>query len=342
MLSKLPVEYQLSPTNNRVRFLDSDGTLYGFEVAESRNLVKSNDWGATWSAVYTFESGIEQVGKAKENLVVALSGGKIFCSQDEGTTFTETFQMTQGSAFRDFGFHTYDKIVLVGSYGSNLSPEVYLSKDCGETWNTILQLPEQYTHIHDVKFDPYEHLVWVTTGDGGPDDMIFWSDDYGKNWRKLENKIFMRTTQVMPLAECVLFGSDEYEEQSIYKHVRPKRGTWGVEVKPEKVFFPKKDFPGNNMTWATNAAITYGEESKAYFGFVQSRHNVRVPSVVWETDGIRFRPIWIEEKLPESDTLSSVGIGGVWGPDENGHLAVDLLSERDGFSHHLLKIKLTQ
>lgn len=336
--TKMPVEYTIESTNYRVRGITEDGIIYGHDLINANSLYKRTVTNADWEMVYTFGASIQQVVKTKVgNIIVTLYNAEIYLSKDDGATFSKVFDMPQGHPYRDFGMDIYDSVILLATYGFPTNAEIYLSIDDGETWQTIKQFASGYTHVHDVKYDPYEHLIWACVGDSGVNDRIFWSDDFGRNWQTSDQ--LMRITQIIPLPDCVLFVSDEYEEQVIYRYNRPERGTWGTKVEPEKVFYPKKDFPGEFMTWGTRAAITYGQDAKALFGFRQNPDNARVPSIVWGTDGEKIIPYWTEPKIASGTTVESVGVMGVWGPDKNGTYVADVITDLNNSEYHLLILK---
>jgi|LSQX01.2.fsa_nt_gb hypothetical protein len=348
--TKMPVESSIIQTGGKfINWLNDAGVVYG---SEGSTLYKTSDWLATsWVQVHTFASNIRQVREMPSgSLVVALLNGQMWKSDDiQGTwaqaTFTDgvtPFQMESDTAHVQYGFGLdwYDNVMVAGEYGVN-TKNCYLSTDQGSTWKKIFTSPDPgVSHLHDVAYDPYEGLVWVTTGDGATQKRVFWSADFGENWEQIPRDMPLRSTQIICLPERVLFGSDDYYGMYVWSHERPERGTQGTEVKPELVWSPAKKWH-KGTPWMTRAAVTYGSKASAYFGFLQES-GVEVPSIVWGTvDGKSYTPLWVEPKIPERISAPQVGILGCYGPDNENNLAVRLVSLYNGEEEQLLKIKLS-
>ena len=337
---KLPKKNSITQTNGKsVKWLTDDGEIF---ASDGTVLYKTTDWGLGWQEVYNFPDRIRQVRKLDDDsLIVALSSAAIYKSVNT-TEFNEVYRWTGNGVYSDFGFDTYDRIVLASMYGTDATT-AYISNDYGNegSWRELFKVPNpNVNHIHDVKYDPYEGLIWISVGDRRNSDRLYWSDDYGRNWDTLRGLERARITSIMPFPDRVLFGSDEFNEMCVFIHERPKNGvTMGTKVELKK-WVNKRNFPGSSMYWATVPAVVYGDNAKAFYGFRQSPTNTNAPSIVWETDGTKHRPIWVEEKLPILNDAShkNCGIMGIYGPDSDGNIAVNLRTNYNNQDYHLLKI----
>ena len=336
-------------------------------IGSSHYIRYTDDWGTTESATITSDDPLDgNYITTFRNLVVlddnslvvrAANEGSVFKSNDVYTVFTKVMDgVMDGSGLVDAGFTRYKNIILACNYGSGLTNlEIWISKDEGTTWSMIMQENPDvgWNHMHDVVYDPYENLVWGCSGDdyNGKDsnvNRVWVSGDYGQNWTWFGG---LRATQIMPLPNCVLFGSDESGRMSVFRYDRPMRGTslireslpanhaykkawWDITppseypIKETHVFgvFPG-EVDGSAGTWATNSCIIHGAEPKVLFGW----RNVQggYPPTVWGTkDGIRFYPVWKSDDNEGS-------IQGVFGPDDNGIIAVGY---RKGEQEYLVKL----
>ena len=169
----------------------------------------SDDLGSTWQL--TLKMHPTKLSNVS-NLVVLDSGDVLICGREidsesriwkmdaDGQNYRKvlSYKAGQGHIYNDFGFTSYQNIVLAGTYGSGpwlKEVVVYLSLDYGETWEKIFTKPNitvdpvnGHHHIHDVRYDPYENLIWVCAGDDDLDphtnSFVYWSADMGKTWNK--------------------------------------------------------------------------------------------------------------------------------------------------------------
>lgn len=339
----MPLAYERIPLaeGTKCRELDSSGKVY---VAAGAVLKRSADWGDTWAELYTFASPIYHVRVLNNNDILVILSNGIYKSKDDGVTFSLAYTIS-GIVSEWGSLSVYDRIVVVNSYHTD-HKKIYLSKDWGDTWELIYDCPYNISHFHNVAFDPYEGIIWACSGDSIPRDKIFWSDDYGKTWNILEEGLYVRATEIIPLPKCVLFVSDDHREMYVARHDRPDRGTMGTEVNPQKVFLPKKYIyeATTPLTWGTNACITYGLNGMGFFGWKQGNVDVNSPAIVYATDGYSFTPIWIQEKLPTASVGTVTGICGVFGPDTNNNIVADLRSsyidDENTSESHIIKISI--
>ena len=126
-----------------------------------------------------------------------------------------------------FGISVYDDVIVYGHYTDAAPPRdtdsyIWLSRDYGATWESIYTLDRSIRHYHDVVFDPYANRVWFCAGDGYPQALVGWSDDWGATWHLLweQGTSPAQFTTIHPTPEAVYFGTDHGLGQGIYRHLR--------------------------------------------------------------------------------------------------------------------------
>ena len=349
-----PPEYEIKSTGDKeIRHLSKNGDLYAMDDIK---VYKSSDWGETWVEVWEPTSNIVsgsrgQVKKLSTGELIVTANDRLFKSDENEENFEEKLQVENGFISRYFGIDVYENIVLVNEYNGDDDPvNTYLSLDYAENFHVIHTIPEPRTqHPHDVKYDPYEDLIWVAGSGNFPNDTVFFTANYGQKWYNMkEEREIIRITKFMPLPNCVLFGGDEYFEQNVYRQNRRKLGTGEVDLEPEKAFVPKKYYPTKGiMSWIQQSAISYAPKPYAIFGYRQLRSNPFSAATVWgTTDGYNFKALWSPGGIPESEEGDEGGIGiiGCFGPDENDNVAIHFagrtpLTNKEHY-HHVVKLSL--
>ena len=77
-------------------------------------LVKSVDWGDTWSNLFRFSSRVDSaIVLGDDSILVNAPNGDIFRSIDGGTNFSLVFSPSAGSATHWCPMDTYDKFVFL-------------------------------------------------------------------------------------------------------------------------------------------------------------------------------------------------------------------------------------
>lgn len=336
LLKKYPIPYEIIPvstgdtvgTMRKVRALSKDGTVY---LSQGSTLYKSDDWLDTQTEVFSASSTIQFVELLENgNIVVGCFNGDINLYDGESSQVVAT----TGTMSQWGGLSSYKNFVLSTAYTEDETLGVYLSKDYGENFELILQ-PAGVRHPHAAAFDPYEGIIWTVWGDGYTNDMIAYSNDLGENWYKFGN--MARCTNIIPLPNSVLFGTDEAYYAGLFRHKRPENGTVS-QINKADLFWNHSILNQDNLyVWATHPSIDH-KNGLGYFGFLQQ--TPQLPAGVFATDGNHVYQLWTQDKI--TDVIAgSGGIIGVWGPDNNGQLIADLRSTYDGFHSHLLKLDLS-
>ena len=330
-----------------------DGKLY---VGDSHYIRVSEDDGETWQQLTTADDipTLRQIVPTDDGeLLIVSVNGQLWRSKNGITEWEQVLPSIGGTGFQDGNVDKYGNIILVGNYGSGLDYlNVWMSSDDGKTWDTIFHddLPGvNWNHVHDVRFDPYENLIWFCMGDsyGGyeaEENRVYMSPDYGQTW---VYKKGIRATSIIPMPDCVLFLGDEQGRSSIFRYDRIEKGSHTIRAtahpvsdvqghmthvddwKIDEVYFVSiyPDEVGTSLSWGTIASVTFGKSAEAYFGYRPNANNPHPLTIIGTKDGYTFHRIWRSEEVYSS----GYGIGGVFGPDENGRLfAAANLKNDDG------------
>jgi len=111
------------------------------------------------------------VWPVSRTVLVASADRWLFVSEDRGRTWRTSHALARSSGpmgILPTGFCHRNGEWYVGEYplDAGATPRVLRSDDRGETWSTLLALPE-VRHVHSVQIDPYTGDLWLTTGDAG-------------------------------------------------------------------------------------------------------------------------------------------------------------------------------
>lgn len=190
-------------------------------------LYRSNDLGITWDFIPNpFTDGvISRFLKLPNNeLLVAgnnldnQGGLQIWKSDRNEQNFRKITTLDSISDANSFwGLNIYDNIILYAPYviqprTADQPLHAYLSRDYGETWQSIFQAPAiDLWHFHTIKLDTYEDRIWLLSGDGAENTNIWFSDNWGYSWNSVwdTGQGPVQFTEVAILPDCVIFGMDD-------------------------------------------------------------------------------------------------------------------------------------
>lgn len=198
---------------------DKSGSVYNYHISIPKKLRKSSDNLTTNTNIYEFDDEISRCNVCENgNILVLLKKGKLMVSKDEGKTFNilKTFEYVPHVLF---GVKQYKNIVLYTTYQNQFNTssgrEVWMTDDGGYTIRKIFDLKD-YTdsynaHLHSAVYDPYQDIIWICSGDGISQQMIYYSLDRGVTFDKVNDygRIPFQATEIIPLRECVLFVTDQ-------------------------------------------------------------------------------------------------------------------------------------
>lgn len=282
-------------TARSVAFVDNEDNLWAIQWDNRiyKNPVNTSAWQMVLDAGPSLQSGETISGYAlvvsdTGRIVVGTNHGRVLVSDTSKTTLTEAFAFKGGYTQNTWGFDKQGQYILMGSYlvnknAENPGREVYLSKDHGETWELIFDMPisdmadpSDY-HIHDVAFDPYSGAILVVQGDT-VNNQIYYSYDFGGTWETVnpEGTTKIHPTSILCFPEGIAFGSDELPE-GISWWDRPTDETEPA-IKHDDIYWKKKFNLGETIIG--NIAVkgaTLFDESGMYgvIGFIN--HNTSAP-----------------------------------------------------------------
>ncbi|OHX55280.1 WD40/YVTN/BNR-like repeat-containing protein [Planococcus faecalis] len=331
----LPVNTKVQNTNGvLIRHLTKEGVLYGVRDADSR-IFKSVDFGGNWIPVLStanpeFDRRASHIHKFDNGKLLAITdfGGRVHLSDINEENFEMKYEFNTAVA-SVFGVDIHGDTVLVAGYGGGVNyNKCFMSKDCGETWEIILQHPDPtVSHFHDIRYDPYEGIIWASSGDYGVNDNIFYSNDLGNTWQTTYGlpDLNVRITAIIPLPKCVLFISDTNGSMFVWRYDRLPGGTQGNQVFPYKAWYSKRGIDLDKSDFVgSKPAISYGANSSAFFGWhCYSLGSDVIPANVFATkDGYSFTPIWQSDNLMNAYSVDYVdgGLMGVFGPTNKNEL----------------------
>ena len=340
----MPIKSTKVNTNGyRPRHLTAAGVIYGVRSADAR-IFTSIDWGVTWvpiAASSVLPATPRQVKKLDSGKLIAfMNSGQIFVSDVNEANFVEKYNTNSGINDR-FGVDVYGDLILVGGYGGVNTNKCFISRDGGETFSLLLTHPSaSVSHFHDVRYDPYENIIWASSGDYENDENIFYSNDLGRTWNttwNTEGGGVIRTTTIIPLPKCVLFVSDTKGEMFVWRYDRLPSGTEGQLIKPTRAWYYKRDLTVEGDVAGSIPAITYGANASAFFGWYCYRGSIQaVQSTVFATkDGYSFTPIYVSPDLMNIVTSYEAGVFGVFGPTDNNELLAYCVALDDGLTENL-------
>lgn len=340
----MPLQYEVKQMTDSIPlFLDKNGTIYGQKNGDQNQLRKSTDWGNSWTDLVRLSGTIDIVRVLDDDsMILETRSGVLYRSTDGGATATEVYAPASGYVPQWSGIDTYGPFVLFAPYSNNTDCKIFLSTDYGKSgsWSEIFNgSTGGMGHCHVARFDPYENIIWTAWGDHRPRETIVFSDDFGRTWQTLPDNKYMRVTNIMPLPDCVLFGSDEMFWMGTYRHVRPECGTSQHKVLPEFHWAAKKGSEDNAPNiWSTKPAIVYGKDGIAFWSYRQSGCPI-LPAQVYASKGEKVVSIWCDTVIPNGTNTGS-GIEAIYGPDNNGNLLVQMHRYTSGGTEQWM-LKLT-
>ena len=217
-----------------------------------------------------------------------------------------------------FSLYNYKNIGIASEYRPSKEPvsgyKAYITKDYGETWEVLFDLTKHVSdennriyHLHSVVYDPYGDMYWACNGDAPGVDMIHYSFD-GITWYKINDRISIKATVIVPMRDCVLFLSD-LNTVCVYKWAR-KAIMPGDKLYLDNVYM----FVPNWENACPIGCTAYYDECSdlTYFGYdtdvnINSGYSgdCLKYSDVFVTDGYNVKPLYKEK--------SETSLWGVFG-----------------------------
>ncbi len=280
-----------------IQWLDKDGVIY---ATKDRGLYQSIDNGENYTMVYTFEqivSGVRSLDNGE--LIVAIEKtstipSRVYKSSNNKTVFNLvlTTSSLEISIHGGWGMDVKGDNVVISEYGTyNYAIYAYLSKDGGNTFDTILNLKEiaplsTIPHIHGIAYDEYFDRVWITHGDH--DSNVYYTDNFGLTWIKAYSHSQLLNIFVMD--DCVLFGSDS-APNGIFRYNRGRK----EDVAVIELAYKLDDY--ETITYIPYS--TYRRDNKSpvimTFMFMEAFSQPTGSKIIVTTlDGREFQRIWTD------------------------------------------------
>ena len=206
---------------DRPVWLDSDGTLYGRAGSQ---ITRSDNWWKTTERLYDFEDAgtVHGILTTDEGRIIAGVGRSIYVSDPTQAEFERVYEFDRGRFPFTFGHAIHDETIVIGSYQADgyedgaYAGDVILSRDGGETWDHVYELPfrdrDANIHIHDVEVDPFGDRLWIVAGHG-KNGQVAYSEDWGETWVDVwDGGGAPALTQVVAFEDHVSFGTDTIPE----------------------------------------------------------------------------------------------------------------------------------
>jgi len=236
-------------------------------AAQGNKILQSDDAGKNWflfaeidnSIIYSLCSKFRLSARLLrvhidylvplEDRVIVFGFKKIFVFDMQGRQIS--VQSVIGS--KPLSICRVNDIIFYGEYRSN--PErsnvnIFSSDDCGRTWSSVWEF-SGVRHVHGVYFDPYDDVIWVTTGDSDVESAIWCTTN---RFKTLEKIIFgsqkTRAVQLLFDKQFVYYGSDAPGERNyIYRINKNTHVLERLESVGNSVFFGCK--VGSSLFFST-------------------------------------------------------------------------------------------
>lgn len=328
----------------KVLDLTMDGTAY---CRKNNYISKTTDF-VSFQNIYLPPTNVDYCFKLNNGAIfLVLVNGNIYLSDKNENNFQlltdelggQTHPTDTSRAF------VYNNILLVGEYATpgTLGNKVFISTDFGKTFKISL-LPGTFDdiidHTHSIVYDPYEQLIWVAVGDRATTCRIFWSKDFGETWETHIDGQYRMTT-IIPLPECVLFGTDEPKVIGTFKYDRVAGGPTPENFNAYLDFSYIYDENAYIFGWTTMASINFTSKPFAYIGSKMSHDYTPVGKGkigLWRTDGTNNITIWEYDGI---NSKTPYGINSVHGPDKHGRVVMTWTNYQDvvGFTENVVVFK---
>jgi hypothetical protein len=298
------------------------------------SILASTDEGANWSTIAynpgvanDFPSSLQAIKYMPDgHLLVTTQDSKIYRSNNTAwdNGFTLVHAMSVGVSGPQFGLDYYHNIVLACEYAAPAGDHVYGSQDYGATWSLIFTAPAGLPgnhHCHNAIYDPYEGIVWIVTGDGANNRMVYYSRNFGATWTQLAtlNTFPEQMINVVPLPECILFGTDD-PTVGFYRIMRRQGASTYHMIELEQAWLAWPTEALNSLPWASRPVVVYGDDACAYVSFQYFYDTQTGLGDIYATyDGTVFTKI-AESAVAPVGTNLTLGVVVMAGPTDAGYI----------------------
>ncbi|RPI18061.1 MAG: T9SS C-terminal target domain-containing protein [Ignavibacteriae bacterium] len=175
----------LSGSGSWVAPILSHPTLTGVFFTARQQVFRTNDWGASWSAISTGTSGVIRemaISKSNPSIMYATSGSQIYKSIDGGNTFTNVTSGLPGRTITCVNIHPDSSSVAVVTFSGFGAGKIYKTTNTGTSWFSVSgNLPDSPTNDAMIYYPGFSTSIYLVGMDVG----VFISSNYGTNWTEL-------------------------------------------------------------------------------------------------------------------------------------------------------------
>ncbi|UNT61023.1 hypothetical protein [Acinetobacter towneri] len=179
-----------------------DDFLWGRDLNAS-TVHKSKDFGKTWELYASnMPRGTDYILPTGDGEILAKRGEAVsksigWSNNPNSVAWIDKVTRPDGNSanFLKWGFDGHDNKFIVTHYGQNRvdSRYVWISTDYGNTWTIVWDSttshPNNESHLHATCYDKWSDRFYFTEGHDAAAGLVglYYSDDDGKNWAKLQN-----------------------------------------------------------------------------------------------------------------------------------------------------------
>jgi hypothetical protein len=227
----------------RALYVGRDG---GCHISRRRDILRSDDWGASWKLVCRAPTSPWKAVAARSSLAarllrydisalqvlddgvcVAVARDGLYRAEPGETRMKRVFAITRGS--RPLNLAADGRKLLFGEYGSGLESSevhIYVSEDGGNTWNVGHSFASgDIRHVHNVLVDPWDNHYWVLVGDFDrqPGIGAMSKDLKTIDWLARGDQE-SRAVGAIVKSDCLLYGTDSDRERNFIVRLDKKSG----------------------------------------------------------------------------------------------------------------------
>jgi photosystem II stability/assembly factor-like uncharacterized protein len=218
---------------------DDDNSIY----LATHNGLYNKKQNSSWVKVGSDKSDLMGfvINPTKEGVMFSsghpVNGGNLGfrMSTDSGKTWETISSVTDNPIdFHAMSISSVNNNILYGSPGGGYA--LFITQDEGNTWSAKTAIPSQIVSIAANPLDA--NGVYIGTGSG-----IFYSNDQGKNWKKIESEL---------IGDSVITGLGFNQNNELFAYVMPNTAEEGNDN--QNGYIIKSDESGKNWT-KTNGQI---------------------------------------------------------------------------------------
>lgn len=156
--------------------------------------------------------GVHDVFRLDSGDVLVIANGKFF-KLTQKDSLQKVHELRRGKRPLRQGITSDETGVYYGEYWTNPDRDevrVYAGSKEGNGWEPVHVFSEgSIRHIHSLRYDPFEDLIWVTTGDRNEECQVAFSSDHCKSFHSIgDGSQTWRTAGPVFTEDYVFWGTD--------------------------------------------------------------------------------------------------------------------------------------